>query len=412
MKQLPNLLLALLIPTFLESINPKLYLFEIPGSPLSLGRLGLVALGSFAILTRGVKMSSAFTGFLLIYVGSVIGAFFSDDTLTNLSNAFAQILLLFGGLGLGILLKERHKNLFLVFDIFMAAMFLYWLQYTLTKTVLSGNFVSYTTLFLKSKATNHHIVGIGITHSGIYLVARLYDKGGKKVYGYIIAGISMLLCLLIESRSNLLIMGIGTLWLVQQERRKNLGYILVLVFSCYVIYELITYFLEGYAFLSKRFDIQDSKYQSETNQSRLYIYQQFLTEFFRYPLGRGTLNARIYVDFEYRAINLHNQFLTFMIAGGIIAAAGVYKVFVSLIKCLQFNKLEILQSQHISHTRAFTAMIVVFMLTLFTVESGGTLLFTGMGILMYLEMQYTAAKRIQENVKKQRRQSAKLRSTV
>lgn len=386
------MLLFLLVPVFLEILNIKTFLYEVPGIPLSLGGLCLVLFGGAVLLLSPPDKSIIFNGLLLIYIGSIIGGLLSADFILNLSNAAGKIVLLMGAWGLAQGFRVYKQKLFLMMDVFMGAFFVYWLQYILDKTVLSGNFISYTTLFFTDRAVNHHVAGMNITVAAIYLASRLYDhRGTYRNIGYAIIGMSAICCILIESRSNMLMAIVSGGWLVLQDRKTHIIYLAFAGIFFYLFYLLSIDFLNSYDFLHTRFDVNDSAYQQTTNISRVYIYQNFIPFFLESPLGRGFNNTRMMVD--YMELNMHNQFLSFMVGGGILAILGVIMYWKKFLQLLQYTRLKSLPAEMRSYTRALTGMAFVFNFTLLTIENGGALFLLVVAVLIFLEAQFDACKK-------------------
>ncbi len=391
----PVLLLLLLIPFFIEIINVKSFLFEVPGIPLSLGGLCLVVFGGILLLLSPPKKSLIFYCLLIIYIGSIVAGFLSNQVVENLSNSAGKIILLIGALGLAQAFRIYNQKLLRMIDVFMVVFFVYWVQYILGKTLLSGNFISYTTLFFTDRSVNHHIAGMNITVAAIYLAGRLYDYPGTlRNLGYAMIGIATLCCLLIESRSNLMMAVVSAIWLVFQDRKVNLVYILLAALFFIAFYVVSIDFLNSYNFLNTRFDVNDSAYQHSTNTSRLYIYQNFIPFFLESPLGRGFVNPRMMVD--YMELNMHNQFLSFIVGGGILAIFGVIMFWRKFLQLLRYTKLKALPVGMRAHTRALTGMSFVFTLTLLSIESGGALFLFVIATLIFLETQFDYYKKAEK----------------
>jgi O-Antigen ligase len=386
--------LFLLIPFFVEIVNVKSFLFAVPGIPLSLGGLCLVIFGTICLWLCPPKKSHIFYGLLIIYLGSVIGGFLSNQVVENLSNSAGKIVLLIGALGLAQAFRMYNLKLLRMIDLFMVGFFAYWVQYILGKTILSGNFISYTTLFFTDRSVNHHIAGMNVTVAAIYLASRLYDYPGTlRNVGYMLIGIGAVCCLLIESRSNLIMAIASAAWLILQDRKVKLIYLILAGLFFFAFFIASVDFLDSYNFLNTRFDIHDQAYQHSSNISRLYIYQHFIPFFLESPVGRGFVNTRMMVD--YMELNMHNQFLSFIVGGGVLAIFGVILFWRKFLQILGYARLKAMPEAMRAYTRSLTGMAFVFTLTLLSIDNGGALFLFVMAVLMFLEAQFDFLKKFE-----------------
>lgn len=390
------MLLLLLVPFFLECFNGDMFLINLPGSPLTFGDLCMTAFGGMMLLLHGPRKSTIFNGMVLIYVGGIVGSFFSEDVVTNLSNAMGKIVLIFGVWGLATSFRVYYKRLMDAMDVLMTLSLAYWAYYVLSRTLLSGKFVSYTALFLSGRALNHHIVGIQVSVAAIYVAGRLYSTPGLlRNISYGVLCLAVVCCLLIESRSNTIMVIVSALWLIFQERKIKPVYLLISLIVIYAMYTFAISFLAQYSFLEQRFNIDDGKYQTATNQSRLYIYQNYPATFLQHPLGMGFEAPRMVVG--YMVLNMHNQFLTYMLAGGLLGVIGVILFWKKFLQILRYNRLKTLPEAMFSHTRALTGMVFVFTFTLLTVENGGALFLLVTAVSVFLETQYDLYKKSEKS---------------
>ncbi len=399
------MLLFLLVPFFLEIVNVKSFLYSVPGIPLSLGGLCLVVFSGITLWLSPPKRSHIFNSLLIIYLGSILAGFLSSQVVENLSNSAGKIVLLIGALGLAQAFRLYNFRLLRIVDLFMAGFFAYWLQYILGKTILSGNFISYTTLFFTDRSVNHHIAGMNITVAAIYLASRLYDYPGTlRNLGYLIIGIGAICCLLIESRSNLIMAVVSAGWLVLQDRKVKLCYLIMagLFFAAFFVVSID--FIDSYNFLNTRFDVNDRIYQHSSNVSRLYIYKHFIPFFLESPLGRGFVNPRMMVD--YMELNMHNQFLSFIVGGGVIAIFGVMLFWRKFLQLLGYARLKALPIEMRAYTRSLTGISLVFTLTLLTIENGGALFLFVMAVMIFLETQFEFYKKLEKATAQHNKQGA------
>jgi hypothetical protein len=390
----PLLFLLILTPFLLESTGIPALAVSVPGVPLSLGGLGMVVFGLSNGLMSKRYSSHFFLAFLLIFLGALGGAFFSDNLPGNLSAATAQLLFVLAAYGVALELGKHNTRLFVMLDICMALAFLYWLYYVMDKTLLSGQFISYTKLTFTrgpNRAINHHVPGFHISVSAIYLATRFSAR--SKVLGYSIAGASIIACLLIESRSNTLLSAFALMWLITQHRNLNVWSVLVSGGAVLLIFKLVFDFLGQYDFLNQRFDAGDYEYQNTTNFSRIYLYQQFFPTFLRHPLGMGLENPRIL--YEYTYLNPHNHYLTFVLAGGIVSLAGVILFAKTFIRIIFGARFQLGTSPVAPYIQPIKGAALLLFATLLTIEFGGAIFSLGMVLLMYLEIQFSRQKAVE-----------------
>ena len=136
----------LLIPSLLESIHSSVFLVNIPGSPLSLGRLCFILVGLFSLhKIKYLKNNNIFVSLMIILLGMFVGILFSPDLLSDLSKTIAFGLLIFSAAAISF--SWRKKSLQYLVNFSMIGMFSYWTIYNI-KNVFSGNTILlYSTLF-------------------------------------------------------------------------------------------------------------------------------------------------------------------------------------------------------------------------------------------------------------------------
>ncbi len=387
-----TLVLLLLIPILLEATGIRMFQISIPGIPLSLGGIGLVFFGIIKTLTEKRTTSYSFNGFLLIYIGALIGSFFSESFFENFSAATAQLLFTLSCFFVALEMSRGNKIVFQMIEVCMALTFFYWLSYILNNTILANDLDSYSTKYYNNTYEdifNHHVPGFFISVSAFYMGARLMNF--NKILSSIILGLAIVCCILIESRSNTLICIGALFWLFSTQYKFGMRQILTLIFVGSFIYMIISYLLNQYSFLDQRFDIQDTEYQSATNVTRLYVYQSFLDNFAEYPLGLGLDNPKILINSKY--VNLHNQYLTWAISGGLLAIVGVF-IFLRTFFLILLNKYYLASNSNIfKYILPLNAATLVLFTTLLTIDFGGAVFSLGMVMVMFLEIERTLQKK-------------------
>lgn len=103
------------------------------------------------------------------------------------------------------------------------------------------------------------------------------------------------------------------------------------------------------------------------------------------PLGKGVVD--IQVNYKGRTSSIHNQFLTFIVSGGLIALFGLIVLAIGLIKVFgqifQYQKEQ--KDQWSRYLFAATMACMTFFITLLFIEMSGLLLFVMISILLFLE---------------------------
>jgi len=376
-----NIVISLLfIPIALEVIAPNEYLIKIPGIPLTFARICFFLIGSIGFLYRKrLPKNYTFIGFIIISFGAFISAFFSDDFTANFSRNLGFFVLLLVAPGFSYIISKFR--LFKYIDALFFFMFLYWLFYLLEKLILSEfSGFSYSILFINNEVVNHHIIGLNICLSAVYLTVRFfYRDGSLEIGGYILFSIAIIICFLSETRSNLLITIIMFFFLSYRRIIKKRGQFLsITLFVAGIFYVLLRFatFNDG---LYKRFDLSDSEYQSRTSLSRVDFIYSFLNEFVKNPLGKGILDAEV-AHGNFKTMMLHNQYLTFVLSGGVVAVFGVL-IFMGDFTSL-FRRMHKLKFVH-AYPKAIIYSALTYFFTLTTLEHTGLIMFLFISLLIW-----------------------------
>jgi hypothetical protein len=385
-KSIQTFLLILLIPTISESIDATKYLISIPGSPFSLGRLSFILVGFIRLfyIKKEYFASKIFISFLLIFFGAVIGAFFSNQIELSLSRSIGQLLIFFASIGVASLWRLVFFRKYL--DLFFLINYIYWTYYVYELTLSKGfSFVAYGELFLENGVVNHHVVGINISVSCVYLAMRFfYQNNHLNVWGYLIIFFGVLTCFLSETRSNLLFTLITFMVILASSKFKFNKLLFISIPAFYLLISFLSGIASENDILYQRFDLSDSEFQTRTTFMRLDFILGFLTEFLSNPLGKGVFGVQIaYGSFE--STLLHNQYLTFILAGGVIALFGVvfllfyfFYFFKSALKIGPINKFDY----------AIIFSLFTFFVTLFSLEYSGLSFFLYISLLLHYEVNF------------------------
>ncbi len=366
-------LLFLLLPSIAETIAASKFSIPVPGSPFTLGRITFIIVGVSGILNNRNFFfnSNTLKGLLLIFLGSMFGALFSNQVGLSLSRSLGTILLLFGSIGIANLWQLHFFRKFL--DLFFILNLSYWAYYVFDLTISNGTtFVAYSKLFLDNQAINHHVIGVNASVSSIYIAIRyFYQKEQFKLGGYLIVFIGIITCFLCESRSNLLIT-VFILFFILFISKVKLSKILLITIPLFVIiYSLLIGIAENNESLFQRFDATDQEYQERTTGMRLDFIVGFIEEFIQNPFGKGVFGSEIKYG-NAQSTMLHNQYLTFMLSGGLFAFIGIFMWISEFIAVFKYNIRKLNFNQY---NFAIIFSLLTFLLTLLTIEFSGLLFF-------------------------------------
>jgi hypothetical protein len=381
------LIVFLLIPSFAEIIDFNEYSMAIPGSPFSLGRITFILVGIIGFSKKQSILSQTKTviGLFMIFLGSILGGVFSDEVELSLSRSIGNLFLLLGAIGFSRLIKFKYIKVSI--NLFFILICLYWSKYVYQRILTGGlNLNSYSQLFVEQEAVNHHTVGFNISISTIFIALNyFYKQNNLKVLGYLVIFNGIFVCFLSETRSNLLILSFS-LFIVLLYSKMSFSRLisigLPLLIGMFIFFSSVARQNEG---LFQRFDATDSEYQEKTTGMRFDFIEVFFVAFVSNPLGKGVLGAQV----GYRNVEstmLHNQYLTFILSGGIIALFGII-IFLTDYSKIFFNykKLALINNKT---NYAFLIAMMTFLITLNTIEHSGLFLFLCLSILVYLSEDY------------------------
>ncbi len=376
-------LAILLVPTLAETINAKDFLVTIPGVPLSLGRIHFLAAGCCGLIYNKHFYFKSYVlfGMTLIFSGGLIGAVFSDNFLESISRSFGSIMLLIGAIGVATLFS--YKLFQKLVDAFFILNLLYWTYYVFSLMILNGfNAVSYSKLFTTEDAINHHVIGINSAVSCIYVALRFFYKEQKFILlGYIVIFVGILNCLLTETRSNLVIIVLVLLLILVSGRAKFSRIVLISIPVLILMFVVLSNIASLNESTVQRFDITDEDYQGRTSGMRLDFIAAALVTIVENPFGKGVFGAEIAAD-GIESTMVHNQYLTFILAGGLLALLGIIYWFWEFGKILRYTRKFKAETQ--GFTNAVVFSMLTFLLTLFTIEFTGMIFFLYASLLMYL----------------------------
>lgn len=387
-----NFTILFLIPSFLEVFDSDLLIVSIPGSPLSLGRLSfiLAAIINLHNFKYVLKVKRIFVSFFIVQLGLFIGALASTNIGNNLSRTIAISLMLNAAFMLAPVWKDRNIQKCLHY--FFIATFAYWTIYIL-KNVVSGNqILAYSELYGDMSVVNHHISAFKVSIFGTYLFYYYFRQNVRyRFVSYLILLLTAALCVLTESRSNLIFTILVGAIIIKGHAGKTRNLVITGLTIVAIALPLIS-FLGEQEGIANRFDISDTDYQQRTTGSRFVLIEYSLERIFiTEPFGSGITNIKLEYD-NFRNFLAHNQYLSFSIAGGIIAFLGiliwisaVFRMFILLMEKRIRASLGIMQV-------GIGYALLNFYITLFTVDFSGLLFFIFLSMFLMLYRELTVPK--------------------
>ena len=383
-----RIILLLLLPGMLEIIDFSTFMIEIPGSPLGLGRLCFIIAGIFSLSNlQKLKLNKLFYAFIILLFGMYIGVLFGSNFNASLSRTIAFSLLLISAMSISYYWK--YKVFQQLLSITMFAMFLYWTIYVLVNLFIGDTLLAYSDQFSEGITLNHHTSGIKISLSGIYIAAYLVGSSKiKNILGYVFLFMTISLCLLIESRSNFLFSALFSFLIFIKNYKLNFkkNFILAIPVLIIVFFYMIDFFSSNEVIL-RRFDVTNTDYQISSTKSRFVLLSLFLDSFINNPFGRGISDIRLTYN-SYSTYFVHNQYLTFVLAGGIFSLLGVIVWVKSIFKLLKLILLKDIRFKISIFDFVLILNVLIFHLTLCTVENTALLFFFQLSFLVYLSSKY------------------------
>ncbi len=384
MNRLQQIVFAvLLFPCFLESIRDSFIPFSI--GPLSLGRFTFILAGILLIVgKRKLKMqrSNIFLGVLLILIANLLASFLSGNT-SDIARTSANILLLIGARGCvdyySTRIGSKAVNWFFILSV------IYWVVYFFRTIIIGGKLAVYSELFYEGNAINHHVIGMLISVSSIFVAIRYFFFDGRlKVVGYLIIISASLICFITESRSNTIVTLMSIFILLFIERRVSIKLVSRLGFIVFILFYTFSFLTEQNDTLGQRFDISDMDYQERTTGVRFEMISLGIEEFFKNPLGKGFNNIEVLINGRTQLV--HNQYLSFIIGGGVLGFIGVIIWWNGIWKSLNsLRKTQNWEGLDRSFITACVVSMTIFQITLFTIEFSSLFLYQIIAIGIYAE---------------------------
>lgn len=378
-------LAVLLLPALAESVNARDFLVTISGFPLSLGRLLFVSCGLIGLLVYKLKYihTELFKGLIIVLGGCLIGSMFSDNSIESYSNSIGFILLLIASSGIANLFNFKLFR-FLI-DVYFIVLFLFWVFYTIDSTIISGQFTSYKELYKTGDFVNHHVAGLALSISSAYLAVRFfYSERKLSLLGYAVFGIAIISCLLVESRANFVFTVITFFVLLLSEKLKPMRFFIITIPSLLLIIFAMNHFASRIEFIQQRFNVRDMEYQVRTTGNRITFLEYSIDAIAKKPFGRGLEDIKLKI--ENKRLLPHNQYVSFAIAGGLIAILGIFiwlKNIIQLFWKAFKEKLWLWEKGRNSFMLGGLLSLLAFHITLLTVDSTGITFFILISLGLY-----------------------------
>ena len=373
------------MPVLGELIDSKSFLIIVPGSPYSLGRLIFILIGISGLIKmnqKQIRLPRISIALLFIFIGPIFGSFFSNDIILGISRALGNLILVLSSIGLGYLFKyEWNTKLF--YDLIFISNFTYWISYLLTNMFLgSGLQISYGELYGQDVVINHHIIGINITTSVVYICNRFFREN-KQILFFVFYLIGVFSAFVIESRSNfiliLFIFFVNIYFLPLKNKFTKINLIIGIIVGFTILINLLGSFNDD---LSKRFDINDVEYLESTTSSRKGVYSKAPDLIVENFFGKGPIDITIEIEPGEKML-AHNSYLTFLISGGIISFFGLLLFLGNIIRLIKVLNLRVLSMK--GYEIGVILSAVLFLLTIFTIEYLGVCFFIYSSILSSFE---------------------------
>lgn len=381
--------LFFLLPIILECIDFLNFSINVDFLPITLATLILWIIGLVNFKASFLKTKLKFP-IILISAGIILSSFLTNEVINNLTRSIAFLVGIVSSVGFAYFLFRR--NYIQKAPLFLVALNVYWNLYVLnlfisgavtTEFHFNSNNQNITTI-------NSHTVSIAISVSSIFIFSYYFFTKDlkKRLFSILVLLISFVSMIISQSRSNVaftLIMIFLTYYIHQLNKQGTRRFFLPVILSLVLAFFVFQFlFLGGLgdSTISQRFNINDTEYQNQTTDLRQYVYVKFWerlqTEFW----GTGLVNPKLYLGLS-EATNLlmHNQYATWVVAGGWITLFGVLYFFLQ-VSFFFVNRFKRISEQN-TIVVSLNFAILTYLITLFTVEQSSLLFFIFLGIIIY-----------------------------
>jgi hypothetical protein len=378
-----------LAPIIMESIDFLKYSFQPGFSPVSVGTIVIWVYG-YLFYNKDFFNNRITTSYYIITIGLLFSGALTVNPSNDLSRTFAFILGIVTSVGFGrFLIKDGYLS---KMHLFFWAMNIYWVYYVL-ELYLTGKITAeyhFNSFSQDVETVNSHTVGIAISVSAVYLFNFHLSKATVKDYllGFLMLGGSIFSMIIAQTRSNVTItlLMASLILMLKFNNKVNIRQIVfsALLFSLFVSYipDIAALFGDDESSIAKRFDVSDEEYQTSTTNSRKLVYIVFFERLTSEFFGTGIIRPKLFLGTEdVTNLLMHNQYATWVVAGGWISLIGVILLIYSFFQYFSyfFQKYKELSFELVSLNLA----ILVYFITLFTVDQTGIFFMVFSGLLIY-----------------------------
>jgi hypothetical protein len=209
----------------------------------------------------------------------------------------------------------------------------------------------------------------------------------KNIIGFGILILSLYSLILIQTRSNVsfILFVAAIVVLVKFNKKLKTSQLLIagglFVFVFFLLPQLASYFGGEDSAVSRRFNFEDDEYQESTTELRRYVYIVFFKKLTTSFIGTGIVRPKLFLGLqEAQNLLMHNQYATYVVAGGWVSLLGVLGWIAGIVKYFKQFFFHIAKMS-VSHVALNFALLIYF-ITLSTVEQSGILFFILLGFLI------------------------------
>jgi hypothetical protein len=378
-----------LLPIILESIDFLKFSFQPDFSPISIGVIIIWVYG-FIYYNKAFIQNRLTTSYNIILFGLFLSGMLTENPTHDLTRTIAFLIGILASVGFAkFLFFEKYiDKLYL----FFLAMNFYWLYYVLELYFtgkITGEF-HFNSFNQSVETVNSHTVSIAISVSSIYLFNYFLSKEGFKnnLFAFVILGASIFAMMVAQTRSNVSFTLLIAALILLLKYTKKVGP-RQLILSLGLFFLLASYipkiasnFGDSDSSIAKRFDVEDEEYQTSTTNSRKLVYIAFYSRLSDHFFGTGIIRTKLYLGTnETTNLLMHNQYATWALAGGWLSLMGVIMLIISIIT--YFVKFLTLYRTLDSNIISLNLAILVYFITLFTIDQSGIFFFVFSGLLIY-----------------------------
>ena len=342
------------------------YSISIPYSPYSLGASLFILVGILNLTITKVKINTVVICFFIIYATSFLASFINEGFLINISRSIGVMILYVASVGW--INLWRDKMVMNTLRIFMIVNFIYWSSYVLSVTMSEGIIKSYGEIYsLDSSIVNHHICGMAISISSIFILVEYFLKNTRiNLFGHGLILFTFFVLFLTESRSNFMVFAIGITLIIYWLSMISFKSIVTITLIGGFLFYSFDYFFSTQDRIVQRFSL-DVEYHTATNLGRVEILKRIPEEIWKNPLGKGAIGGTSLKIFNVMK-SPHNQYLTYALQGGIIALIVAGYFVAKIVRVIREGGEVVFRNKSMS---AIFSLTLMYWVTLSTIDFGG-----------------------------------------